>query len=495
MLRSVNRTDWHREGLMLFNSIAFLFFFPFTVLLYFVIPKRFQYIWLLIVSYGFYLSQGGAAVVFLLYSTVLTWITGDIIYKSKKRVKRITLFISLLLNLLPLLVFKYSNFFLELIKNEKSFNLLLPAGISFYTLQSMTYVIDCYRDKLEPEKNLFRYALFVSFFPCILSGPIERAGNMLPQINAREHGFDPIRVKEGLFTMLWGYFIKLVIVSRLEILTDLVYTKYAVLSGTAVLIGVIAYSIQIYCDFAGYSFIALGAARILGYNIICNFKQPYLATSIQDFWRRWHISLSTWFRDYLYIPLGGNRKGKMRQYFNLLIVFTVSGLWHGANLTFIVWGLLYGIYQVLGNMVKPVREKAEAFLAGWGDGSVIKMYQALRIIITYVIITLTWIPFRSTTLSQAVNVLRGIFRDNRLSYLFDGTVAELGLGVNNLLFVIASIIIVAVVDMLCERKGCEIYHLFDNTRASFRWCFYYIVIVCILFSANLSTQEFLYQSF
>ena len=185
----------------------------------------------------------------------------------------------------------------------------------------------------------------------------------------------------------------------------------------------------------------------------------------------------------------------MRQYFNLLIVFTVSGLWHGANLTFIVWGLLYGIYQVLGNMVNPVREKAEAFLAGWGDGSVIKMYQALRIIITYVIITLTWIPFRSTTLSQAVNVFRGIFRDNRLSYLLDGTVAELGLGVNNLLFVIATIIIVAVVDMLCERKGCEIYHLFDNTRASFRWCFYYIVIVCILFSANLSTQEFLYQSF
>ncbi len=480
---------------MLFNSIAFLFFFPFTVLLYFLIPQRYRYIWLLFSNYVFYLSQDRGVVLFLALSTLITWITGNIIYSKNVKIKRIALFIGIVLNLLPLLIFKYSNFFLSFSDAGKTLNLVIPAGISFYTLQSMTYVIDCYRDRLAPEKNLFKYALFVSFFPCILSGPIERAESFLPQTELSEHSFDPERVKEGLRYMLWGYFMKLVIVSRLEILTDLVYRDYADLSGTAVLIGVIAFSLQIYCDFAGYSFIALGTARILGYNIICNFRQPYLACSIQDFWRRWHVSLSTWFRDYLYIPLGGSKKGDLRRYLNIMIVFVVSGLWHGAGLTFLIWGVLHGLFQNIGHMLLPLRKRTESFLTSYRGGRWKKPYEFMSILVTYVIVMLAWIPFKSTDLSQAGEVFLSMFNDNRLEHLFDGTLFTLGLGVNNLFFAIAALFVVIITDLLCEKRGCTISRLFDGMRTSFRWAVYYLLIIMILFSANLSTQEFLYQGF
>lgn len=483
------------EAMMLFNSIAFLFFFPFTVLLYFLIPGRYRYIWLLFSNYVFYLSQDRGMVLFLLYSTILTWITGNIIYEKSSNIKKLSLFICVILNILPLIILKYSDFFLSVAGSGRTLNLLVPAGISFYTLQSMTYVIDCFRGHFPPEKNFFKYALFVSFFPCILSGPIERAENFLPQTGSPDHDFDPARVKEGLQYMLWGYFMKLVIVSRLEILTDLVYSNYADLSGTAVLIGVIAFSFQIYCDFAGYSFIALGAARIIGYNIICNFKQPYFAASVQEFWRRWHISLSTWFRDYLYIPLGGSKKGRMRRYLNLMIVFIVSGLWHGAGLNFLVWGALHGAYQIAGHLLLPARKRIEAYSTVLQGGRWKKAYSLLTIFITYVIVMLTWIPFKSTDLSQAGEVFLSIFSDNRLSHLFDGTVFRLGLGVNNLVFVLAALAVVMVVDLFCERRGCMFSRLFENMNTGLRWGVYYVLIIMILFSANLSTQEFLYQGF
>ena len=481
--------------MMLFNSIAFLFFFPLTVLLYFLIPRQYRYIWLLFSSYVFYLSQDRGMVLFLLYSTIITWITGNIIYRNTVNIKRISLFICVILNLLPLVVFKYSDFLLSLTGSGRSLNLLVPAGISFYTLQSMTYVIDCFRGHFPPEKNFFKYALFVSFFPCILSGPIERAESFLPQTDTSDHAFDPVRVKEGLQYMLWGYFMKLVIVSRLEILTDLVYSNYAELSGTAVLIGVIAFSIQIYCDFAGYSFIALGAARILGYNIICNFKQPYFSHSIQEFWRRWHISLSTWFRDYLYIPLGGSKKGRLRRYLNLMAVFVVSGLWHGAGLNFLLWGALHGMYQILGHLLLPARKRVEAYSGSPGGGRLRKAYSLISVLVTYVIVMFTWIPFKSTDLLQARDVFLSIFNDNRLSHLFDGTVSRLGLGVNNLVFVLIAIAVVIVTDLLCERRGCMPGQLFGSMNTVVRWGVYYALIIMILFSANLSTQEFLYQGF
>ncbi|MCR4657644.1 MAG: MBOAT family protein [Lachnospiraceae bacterium] len=480
---------------MLFNSTAFLIFFPVTTIIYYIVPDKYKYIWLLIVSYVFYLSQDGGIALFLVISTVLTWITGYILYNVNIDKRKILLFICVILNLVPLLVFKYANFALGLAGTSKTLNLLVPAGISYYTLQSTSYVIDCFRRKYEPEKNPVRYALFVSFYPCILSGPIERAGNILPQTEGNDHSFETVRVKEGLMVMLWGYFLKLAVASRLSILTDMVYDNYSDISGTAVLFGVIAFSLQIYCDFAGYSYIALGSARILGYNIICNFKQPYLSGSVREFWRRWHISLSGWFRDYLYIPLGGSRKGNARRYVNLIIVFTVSGLWHGAELTFLVWGLLHGVLQTAELILKSAGGRIGNFFLNKSPGSGARFIQGVKIAITYAIVTLAWIPFRASDLSEAGNVFLGLFRDNSVRHLFDGTIFDLGLGTFNLLFAVVSLLVVFAVDLACNRKNCMIYELFVHANVPLRWGFYYLLVVLILFSANLSTQEFLYQAF
>ncbi|MCR5791181.1 MAG: MBOAT family protein [Lachnospiraceae bacterium] len=482
---------------MLFNSIPFLIFFPLAVLLYFLIPQRFRAVFLLAVNLLFYASQDGSVMLCLCFSILCTWTTGAIIYRSSPEKSKFLLFFFVFLNLLPLIVLKYANFTLQLFHSEKTLQLLLPAGISFYTLQALTYVAGCYRKEIVPEKNLLRYAVFVSFFPCILSGPIERAERILPQVEGSSHGFDAIRVKEGLLMMLWGYFIKLVIVSRLSILTDLVYEKYEELPAGAIAIGVFFYAFQIYGDFAGYSSIAIGAARILGYEVKANFRQPYLSRSVAEFWRRWHISLSSWFRDYMYIPLGGSRCGRGRHFLNLMIIFTVSGLWHGADLTFLLWGFLYGCYQIIGILLRPARERLERIFAAGDPGKAGKhwIYNGSRVLITFVIVSLTWIPFRSTSLSQAYGVFTGLFRGNPLSALADGTVFSLGLGSRNLLFAVLAMLLLIFVDLLCEKKKCDITGLLVRTNGFLRWSFYYILLIAIIFSANLSTQEFLYQSF
>ena len=466
---------------MLFNSLPFLLFFPVCVILYYVIPDRFKYLWLLFCSYFFYACQDRSMTVLLMVSTVITWSAGRLVYKAETRSsKNFYTALGFILNLSILIYFKYSGFLTGLFLHEDGLSLFMPAGISFYTFQSLSYIMDCYRKEVKPENNILKYALFVSFFPCILSGPIERSKNMLPQIS-RAHSWDNIRVKEGLFLMMWGYFLKLVIVSRLDILTSNVYdNKDAV--GIPMLIALIAYSIRIYCDFAGYSFIAIGAARILDYKVMRNFRQPYMAVSVADFWRRWHISLSTWFRDYLYIPLGGSRKGTLRRYLNVVIVFAVSGIWHGATLNFLIWGLLFALYQVLGHAATPLKEKLR--LPRW-----------FCIIYTYCLVCVTWVFFRASTFAQAFDELKRTFTGIRFVQLFDGTVFSLGLGSMNLAFVIFAIIILAAVDFLCEKKNCEVYELMDRTVVYIRWTVYYLLFIMILLSVNLSTQEFLYQGF
>ena len=466
---------------MLFNSLPFLLFFPVCVLLYYVIPDRFKYLWLLFCSYFFYACQDRSMTVLLMISTVITWSAGRLVYKAEsKSSAHFYLALGFILNLSILMYFKYSGFIAGLFLHDENLSLIMPAGISFYTFQSLSYIMDCYRKEVKPENNILKYALFVSFFPCILSGPIERAKNMLPQIN-RAHRWDYIRVKEGLFLMLWGYFLKLVIVSRLDILTSNVYdNKEAV--GIPMLIALVAYSIRIYCDFAGYSFIAIGAARILDYKIMRNFRQPYMAVSVADFWRRWHISLSTWFRDYLYIPLGGSRRGTIRRYINIIIVFAVSGIWHGATLNFLIWGLLFAVYQVLGYAITPLKDRLK--LPGW-----------LCIAYTYILVCITWIFFRAESLAAAIDELRRTFTGIRPAQLFDGTVFTLGLGTMNLVFAAVAIIILIIVDVMCEKRKCEVYQLMDHAKVYIRWTVYYLLFIMILFSVNLSTQEFLYQGF
>lgn len=477
---------------MSFTGVSFLIFLPVIIAIYFLIPIKFRYVWLLFASYFFYCSQSTSFVSLLIISTIITWVAGNLIYNAtNKSMKNIILFVGALLNIAILIIFKYGDFTLSLINSTRQLNLILPAGISFYTFQSLTYIFDCYRGDVKPEKNAFKYALFVSFFPLILAGPIERAKNLLPQFNF-DTTFNTGVAKDGLKLMLYGYFLKLVIVGRLSILTDTVFTDYLNQSGFAILCAILAYTIQIYCDFAGYSNIAIGMCKIMGIKIIKNFNQPYFATSVADFWRRWHISLSSWFKDYVYIPLGGNRKGKLRKYINVMIVFILSGIWHGANLTFVMWGFLNGIYQVIGDLCKPfkswIAEKSKI-------SSKPALYNGLSTALTFVLIAFTWVFFRANSISEAFSVLLRMFSSFSLRNMIDGTVFTLGLGVSNLIFVLFAILIMIITDVICERKKCDPSGLLTNTSLIIRWGIYYLLIAMIIFSLNLSTQEFIYQAF
>ena len=476
---------------MLFNSLSFMIFFPVVVMLYFVIPSRYKNAWLLLCSYFFYFCQDNSYTLLLIASTLITWYCGRLVSNSRSDSrKKLYIAAGFILNIFMLFYFKYMGFVFSLVGHDGIFNLMLPAGISFYTFQSLTYIMDCYRGDCAVENNIINYALFVSFFPNILSGPIERARNMLPQLR-RERSFDALRAKEGLFLMLWGYFLKMVIASRLAILTEYVYSNEEY-HGIPMLVAMLAYSFEIYCDFAGYSSVAIGAARILGFDVMRNFRQPYLAVSIADFWRRWHISLSTWFRDYLYIPLGGNRLGKIRQYINVMIVFLVSGLWHGANLTFVLWGFLHGIYQIIGYLMKPVKEKTST-LCKLDKHNGIKHF--LSVICTYILVSIAWIFFRADSIGAGMDILARTFSGYSISLAGMAVVFELGLGKANLLFVMLAVAILILVDIICERKKCDIFELLNTTHVVLRWAIYYFLITMIIFSSNLSTQEFIYQKF
>lgn len=336
---------------MLFNSIDFLIFFPIVTAIFFVIPRKLKTLWLLVTSYYFYMSWNPKYAALIAISTVITFISGVLIEKTKGWYgKKLVVITSLVSNLVILGIFKYADFALQTLSLiisqmgletiDKRLDLLLPVGISFYTFQALSYTIDVYRGNIKAERNVLRYALFVSFFPQLVAGPIERSGNLLCQIQklAETKLWDFVRVREGLLLMTWGLFQKLVIADRASILVNQVYSNYRDYGFLELVIASVLFAFQIYCDFGGYTNIARGAARVMGISLMQNFQQPYFAANIRDFWRRWHISLTSWFTDYLYIPLGGNRKGTVRQYVNILIVFGLSGLWHGASWHFVAWG-------------------------------------------------------------------------------------------------------------------------------------------------------------
>jgi len=341
---------------MLFNSVEFLVFFPIAAMGYYLIPYKYRYLWLLACSYYFYSCWNPSYTLLILFSTIITWLSGITLEKIKTanlpkrkdiRYKKISIGISICLNLAVLGYFKYANFFIQninqvfkhihLVYQIPAVDVLLPVGISFYTFQALGYTIDVYRGDIHAERNLFRYALFVSFFPQLVAGPIERSKELLGQLKEK-HNFSFERIRSGFMLMLWGYFLKLVIADRIAIFVDAVYGDYIKYSGWYLIIASILFALQIYCDFSGYSVIAMGAAEMMGFRLTDNFNAPYFSRSVAEFWRRWHISLSSWFRDYIYIPLGGSRKGSRRKYVNLMIVFLVSGLWHGAQWGFVVWG-------------------------------------------------------------------------------------------------------------------------------------------------------------
>ena len=341
---------------MLFNSLQFLAFFPIVCLIYFILPKiRQRNLFLLFASYYFYMNWKPVYALLILTSTTLTFFCGLLVQKhaDNKPYKKAFLIISLVLNFAILFLFKYYNFIGNNITAFLSFcglglsipnlNVLLPVGISFYTFQAVGYSVDVYRGHISAEKDFFTYALFVSFFPQLVAGPIERASNLLPQFKEK-HDFNYDRLIAGFSLMLWGYFLKLCIADRFGIYVDSIYNNVGKHNGGSYLVASMMFPFQIYGDFCGYSLIAIGAAKVMGFSLMENFHRPYFSTSVGEFWKRWHISLSTWFMDYLYIPLGGNRVKPIRHYFNLFITFLISGIWHGANWTFVAWGGLHGIF-------------------------------------------------------------------------------------------------------------------------------------------------------
>ncbi|MDD3429328.1 MAG: MBOAT family protein, partial [Oscillospiraceae bacterium] len=399
-----------------------------------------------------------------------------------------------------LLFFTYGGFFLQNLNwiltklggapSEATFSILLPVGISFYTFQALGYTVDVYRGDVEAEKSFVRYALFVSFFPQLVAGPIERSKNLLHQLKT-PHPLTWLRLKRGFLLMLWGFFQKLVIADRVALLVNTVYGSWAQQPGSALLLATAFFAVQIYCDFAAYSNIATGAARMLGIDLMQNFRQPYLATGVADFWRRWHISLSTWFRDYLYIPLGGNRKGTARKYFNIAVVFLASGLWHGASWTFVVWGALHALYQILEDVFLRPNHQAQPQ----------KSFLPIRIVqtaVTFCFINIAWVFFRAATVSDGFAIIKKIFSDMSFAPLKAGGVYNLGLVKIEFIIAVAAIIVLFFVDLLRE---CDfaVGYFAATAPLLIQWVLGFSVLFAILifgmYSVGYTPSQFIYFQF
>lgn len=401
---------------MLFNSINFIIFLIAVIVVSYTIPQnKWRKIFLLLASYYFYACWNIAFLGLLLFDTTIAFFAGRMMEDKGKAYQKRVLWKSIILILIPLFCFKYLNFFLKalhdgmsalgLVMQVPKFELLLPIGISFYTFMSLGYVADVYLKKINPERNVLDFYLFIGFFPQIASGPIGRAPSMLPQFKEK-HPFMFDNLAVGAKMMLWGFFMKLVVGDRAGIYVDTVFGNYANHNGSSLLLATFMYTIQIYCDFAGYSLIAIGSARIMGYELMTNFRRPYFATSVQDFWRRWHISLSTWFRDYVYIPCGGSRVEEIKLYRNLMITFLTSGLWHGAAYNFIVWGAYHGIAQVIGKMSQGKKLSMWKTLKINPDG-VLKRF--VDIMLTFIIVSYGWMIFYVSDFNSAIEITKGYF--------------------------------------------------------------------------------------
>lgn len=384
---------------MLFHSAEFLCFFPLVVAAFFLAPRQLQWAVLLVAGYVFYMWWRPAYALLLLSATLVSYVAARRIHATDDPfVRRQWLWGAIAVNLGVLLWYKYAGLL------RADLHAVLPIGISFYTFQSLAYTIDVYRGGLAPARHVGRYATFMAFFPQLLSGPVERAANLLPRFFT-PIAFDQQRTADGLQRMLWGFVKKLVVADRLAPIVDHVYADPSVHDGPTLLLIVVLYSIQLYFDFSGYCDIAIGAALVLGFKLTENFRSPQLAVSIQDFWSRWHITMSTWFRDYVYIPLGGNRVHTGRWYFNIMVVFLLSGIWHGAGWTFICYGVLNGLYMVLALVT---RHWWRAFNARTGLLRIPRLHQAMMIVGTFALVTFSRIFFRADTMDQALAVLEGL---------------------------------------------------------------------------------------
>lgn len=410
-----------------------------------------------------------------------------------KAKKKLLLLLSLFANLGMLFFFKYFNFFavnanflfekFNIFYHFPSLKFLLPVGISFYTFQTLSYTIDVYKGNKTPEKHFGKFALYVSFFPQLVAGPIERSERLLPQFH-KEITFNYQRVRDGLVLMIWGMFKKVVIADRLAEYVNLVYNQHHEFEGIQNLIATIFFTFQIYCDFSGYSDIAIGAALVMGYRLMTNFRRPYLATSIREFWQRWHISLSTWFRDYLYIPLGGNRVVKWRWYFNLFITFLISGLWHGAAWTFVIWGALHGLYLIFGIFSKNLEKR---YFPSFADKNKNLVY-FYNVIVTFILVVFAWIFFRANNINDAFDIIYGMFNgsySNIQVNLFEFKV--------DFIISFASIALLLVFEIFDEKLNWS--NKLVKLPTVVKWVLLILVLLSIVILGKWNEVDFLYFQF
>ena len=482
---------------MIFNSFKFIVVFPLIFMLYYVIPAKYmraRNLFLLVVSYALYVSWKPVFALVLLTVTAVTF-WGGLVFdvRCKKEEVRETLpsqrkrliWLFALLGLLPLLFFKYYNFLNESISEGMTaigmqfalpgLNWAVPVGISFFTFQTVGYMLDVYYGRISAERNFLNYALFISFFPSILSGPINKASLVLPQIKNLRTYFDYGKAVVGLKMILWGMFMKVVVADRVGLYVDTVLPNYMNYTGVTCFVASLFYTIQIYADFAGYSLMAIGVGKLLGFELTENFRRPYFSVSVTDFWRRWHISLSTWLKDYVYIPMGGSRCSRLRNYRNIFVTFLVSGIWHGANWTFIVWGIWHGLFQIVEKALG--QQKCEYGALG----------KTIKIVITFLLVNFAWIFFRMPTLGDACGVIVHIF-DLHQSMALEITSKHI------FALMMIGTVLLFIKDWTDEFAPNKL-KLFENKNRIVRWTSYLSVIILIMLTGVFDAGQFIYANF
>ena len=450
--------------------------------------------------------------ILLFISTLITWLSGLLLEKmsqitnerKKQILRKACVLVSFVSNLGILFFFKYYHYAESILSKISAvtgmgiqipaIDVILPVGISFYTFQALSYTMDVYRGEIYAEKNILKYALFVSFFPQLVAGPIERSKNLLKQISTK-HEFQVDAVRSGLLLMLYGFFQKVVVSEYLSVVVDNVYNTYIERSGFQLLVATVFFAFQIYCDFAGYSNIAIGAAQVMGFQLMENFNAPYLSQSVAEFWRRWHISLSTWFRDYLYIPLGGSRKGIVRKQINRLIVFGVSGLWHGASGHFVIWGLMNGVYQIIGDLLTPLRKKTkQIFHVKENEFS----HKVLKTLSTFALIDLSWIFFRAT-MGQGVAILKSITQFWKPGWFQWGVNLNVMQLSDGRIWIVLFALMILIGADICKYVGFQVSTFIMKQGIWLRWMIYLAAIFGVLiygiYGPAYSASEFIYFQF
>ncbi len=491
---------------MLFNSIDFLLFFPIVTLLCFAIPPKVRNLFLLGCSLYFYMCWKAKYILLIGFSIVVTYLGGLLIeYFSQKKkpfLEKSVFWATIGSNLLILFVFKYYNFFAEnlaAISGDRIllplFQFALPVGISFYTFQALGYVIDVSRKTIKAEKNPFTYALFISFYPQLVAGPIERSSNLLAQIKQRT-SFNYENMRSGLLLMGWGMFQKVVIADRLALFVDSIYNQYTAVDGAYLLLATLLFAIQIYCDFASYSNIARGAARVMGYRLMLNFNTPYFSKSFAEYWSRWHISLSTWFQDYIFEPLAWKLKDhRWAAGFSIFVVFFISGFWHGASWTFVIWGLLHAFLRIAEILTKKPKKKLYKKLK---INTKSKQFQYLQMVFVFLCVCFTYIFFRADSLSQALSIVRSIFTDTHITSLFQQSFFTFGLDVKDFVVAVVALAVLWCGDLLVYRK-VDIYGWITAQKRPIRWVIYWLLIFSVVifgvYGPSYDSAPFIYFQF